>query len=221
MARSKYVLPFIAFVAVGMAIGLLFQLSFFWRLEEFSGTNHWENDKESALLRLGFECDYLKSISRPHLEISTVVESKTGESIKSKVRTSSGMFLSSKFRQIPIIKAIEKRIAVFSQIPTENGEAIQVLRYETNQYYTWHHDYFSDPFNLKKGGQRVATMLMYLNDVDEGGETIFPQVGSGECSCGGSKVKGLCMKPRKGDAILFWSMVCDPIPCLLRFSCTV
>ncbi|URD93369.1 P4Hc [Musa troglodytarum] len=231
MARSKYVLPFIAFVAVGMAIGLLFQLSFFWRLEEFSGTNHWENDKESALLRLGFvkpeilswspriilfhnflsmeECDYLKSISRPHLEISTVVESKTGESIKSKVRTSSGMFLSSKFRQIPIIKAIEKRIAVFSQIPTENGEAIQVLRYETNQYYTWHHDYFSDPFNLKKGGQRVATMLMYLNDVDEGGETIFPQVGSGECSCGGSKVKGLCMKPRKGDAILFWSMGLD------------
>ncbi|THU57312.1 hypothetical protein C4D60_Mb03t02190 [Musa balbisiana] len=189
MARSKYVLPFIAFVAVGMAIGT---------------NNHWENDKESALLRLGFvkpeilswspriilfhnflsmeECDYLKSIARSHLEISTV-------SIKSKVRTSSGMFLSSKDRQIPIIKAIEKRIAVFSQIPTENGEAIQ--------------------FSLKNGGQRVATMLMYLNDVDEGGETIFPQAGSSECSCGGNKVKGLCMKPRKGDAILFWSMGLD------------
>ncbi|XP_018678679.2 prolyl 4-hydroxylase 1 isoform X5 [Musa acuminata AAA Group] len=219
MARSKYVLPFIAFVAVGMAIGwsrsllgfgLLFQLAFIWRLEEFSGTNnHWENDKESALLRLGFECDYLKSIARPHLEISTVVDPETGESIKSKVRTSSGMFLSSKDRQIPIIKAIEKRIAVFSQIPTENGESIQVLRYETNQYYTPHHDYFSDAFNLKNGGQRVATMLMYLNDVDEGGETIFPQAGSGECSCGGNKVKGLCMKPRKGNAILFWSMGLD------------
>ncbi|XP_064954137.1 prolyl 4-hydroxylase 1-like isoform X1 [Musa acuminata AAA Group] len=241
MARSKYVLPFIAFVAVGMAIGwsrsllgfgLLFQLAFIWRLEEFSGTNnHWENDKESALLRLGFvkpeilswspriilfhnflsmeECDYLKSIARPHLEISTVVDPKTGESIKSKVRTSSGMFLSSKDRQIPIIKAIEKRIAVFSQIPAENGESIQVLRYETNQYYTPHHDYFSDAFNLKNGGQRVATMLMYLNDVDEGGETIFPQAGSSECSCGGNKVKGLCMKSRKGDAILFWSMGLD------------
>ncbi|KAJ8501158.1 hypothetical protein OPV22_011710 [Ensete ventricosum] len=231
MAPSKYVLPFIAFVSFGMAIGLLFQLAFIWRLEEFSGTNHWENDKESALLRLGFvkpeilswspriilfhnflsieECDYLKSIARPHLEISTVVDAKTGKSVKSNIRTSFGMFLSSEDRQIPIIKAIEKRIAVFSQIPIENGEYIQVLRYETNQYYVPHHDYFSDPFNLKRGGQRVATMLMYLTDVDEGGETFFPQAGSGECSCGGIKVKGLCLKPRKGDAILFWSMGLD------------
>jgi prolyl 4-hydroxylase len=33
-------------------------------------------------------------------------------------------------------------------------------------------------FNLKRGGQRVATMLMYLTDGVEGGETHFPQVSS-------------------------------------------
>lgn len=34
------------------------------------------------------------------------------------------------------------------------------------------------------------------------------QAGEGECSCGGKMVKGLCVKPNKGDAVLFWSMVC-------------
>lgn len=33
------------------------------------------------------------------------------------------------------------------------------------------------------------------------------QAGSGECSCGGKFVKGICVKPNKGDAVLFWSMV--------------
>nr|CAD1821582.1 unnamed protein product [Ananas comosus var. bracteatus] len=152
------------------------------------------------------ECDYLKAIARPRLQISTVVDAKTGKGIKSEVRTSSGMFLSTEEQKFPIIKAIEKRISVFSQIPAENGELIQVLRYEPNQYYRPHHDYFSDTFNLKRGGQRVATMLIYLSDNVEGGETHFPMAGDGECSCGGKMVKGLCVKPAKGDAVLFWSM---------------
>lgn len=36
------------------------------------------------------------------------------------------------------------------------------------------------------------------------------QAGSGECSCGGTIVKGMCVKPTKGDAVLFWSMVSFP-----------
>ena len=57
---------------------------------------------------------------------------------------------------------------------SENGESIQVLRYELGQKYEPHFDYFFDPVNTQQGGHRYATVLMYLSDVEEGGETIFP-----------------------------------------------
>ncbi|XP_062170554.1 prolyl 4-hydroxylase 1 [Alnus glutinosa] len=195
------------------------------------GISHWDNDEEARVLRVGYvkpeiiswspriivlhkflsmeECDYLRAIALPRLQISTVVDTKTGKGIKSDVRTSSGMFLSPEERKYPMVQAIEKRISVYSQIPVENGELIQVLRYEKGQYYKAHHDYFSDTFNVKRGGQRIATVLMYLSDNVVGGETHFPLAGSGECHCGGKMVGGLSVKPSKGDAVLFWSMGLD------------
>lgn len=45
---------------------------------------------------------------------------------------------------------------------TEHGEGLQVLHYEVGQKYEPHYDYFLDDFNTKNGGQRIATLLMYL-----------------------------------------------------------
>lgn len=45
---------------------------------------------------------------------------------------------------------------------TEHGEGLQILHYEVGQKYEPHYDYFSDEFNTKNGGQRIATVLMYL-----------------------------------------------------------
>ncbi|GFP86776.1 prolyl 4-hydroxylase 1 [Phtheirospermum japonicum] len=237
MAAMRFIFVLLTFVTVGMIIGALFQLAFIRKLEDSYDVSSW-GDKEATALRLGYvkpevvswspriivfhnflspeECDYLRGIAKPRLQVSTVVDTKTGKGMKSKVRTSSGMFLSVEERKYPMIEAIEKRISVFSQVPVENGERIQKHRYEKSQLYKAHHDYFSDTYNLKYGGQRVATMLMYLSDDVEGGETHFPQVvplscqaGTGECSCGGKMVPGLCVKPIKGDAVLFWSMGLD------------
>lgn len=253
-SAMKIVFGLLTFVTVGMIIGALFQLAFIHRLEESSGTmfpsnrkmqefhssgylqlaagiSDWGNDKEAAILRIGYvkpevvnwspriivlhnflsmeECDYLRAIARPRLQVSTVVDTKTGKGIKSNVRTSSGMFLSPEERKYPMIQAIEKRISVYAQVPVENGELIQVLRYEKDQFYRPHHDYFADEFNVKHGGQRIATMLMYLSDNVKGGETYFPLASSDECSCGGKTVTGLSVKPIKGDAVLFWSMGLD------------
>lgn len=45
---------------------------------------------------------------------------------------------------------------------TEHGEGLQVLHYEVGQKYEAHYDYFLDEYNTKNGGQRTATVLMYL-----------------------------------------------------------
>ena len=95
-----------------------------------------------------------------------------------------------------------------SHIPEENGEGMQVLHYVNGQKYEPHHDYFHDTVNPQKsnGGQRVATMLMYLTTVAEGGETVFPNsaervVGNQWSDCA---KRGLAVKTQKGDALLFF-----------------
>lgn len=44
----------------------------------------------------------------------------------------------------------------------EQGEGLQVLQYRESEKYEAHYDYFHDAFNTKNGGQRIATVLMYL-----------------------------------------------------------
>ncbi|CAI5497454.1 unnamed protein product, partial [Closterium sp. Naga37s-1] len=118
------------------------------------------------------ECLYLIHKAAPNMVKSTVVDSDSGGSYSSKIRTSSGSFLSRGSDEV--VASIEKRISDFSHLPVDHGEAIHVLHYEASQEYQAHFDYFHDDINTRNGGQRLATVLMYLSDVEEGGETVFP-----------------------------------------------
>ncbi|XP_078445772.1 putative prolyl 4-hydroxylase 3 [Wolffia australiana] len=174
------------------------------------------------------ECEYLIQLAKPHMEKSMVVDSDTGKSKDSRVRTSSGTFL--KRGQDKMIRAIEQRIADYTFIPVEHGEGLQILHYEIGQKYEPHFDYFLDEYNTQNGGQRMATLLMYLSDVEEGGETIFPSVPAANASlradygqlseCGKT---GLAVRPSMGDALLFWSMKPDASldPLSLHGGCPV
>ncbi|XP_020576604.1 probable prolyl 4-hydroxylase 3 [Phalaenopsis equestris] len=173
------------------------------------------------------ECNYLIELAKPNMEKSTVVDSATGHSKDSRVRTSSGTFL--KRGRDKMIRSIEKRLSDFTFLPVENGEGLQVLHYEVGQKYESHYDYFLDEFNTKNGGQRIATVLMYLSDVEEGGETVFPSAKINSSSlpwynelseCGKG---GLSVRPKMGDALLFWSMKPDATldPYSLHGGCPV
>ncbi|KAL7155547.1 hypothetical protein ABFS83_03G082200 [Erythranthe nasuta] len=173
------------------------------------------------------ECEHLINLAKPHMVKSSVVDTETGKSIDSRIRTSSGMFF--KRGHDSVIRAIEKRIADYSQIPLEHGEGIQVLHYEVGQKYEPHYDYFLDEFHTKNGDQRVATLLMYLSDVEEGGETVFPVAKGNFSSLPGwnetseCAKKGLSVKPKMGDALLFWSLKPDATldPSSLHGACPV
>ncbi|PRW32905.1 Prolyl 4-hydroxylase subunit alpha-2 isoform A [Chlorella sorokiniana] len=154
------------------------------------------------------ECDHIVGLAKPKMERSGVVDTKTGNSDISDIRTSSGTFLER--GQDDVIAGIEERIARWTLLPVGNGEGLQVLHYSKNQEYQAHWDYFFDEKNVANGGNRYATVLMYLNDVEEGGETVFPNIPApggdngpefSECAR-----KHLAAKPRKGAAVLFHSI---------------
>ncbi|KAH9739878.1 putative prolyl 4-hydroxylase 7 [Citrus sinensis] len=153
------------------------------------------------------ECDHLIDLAKDKLETSMVADNESGKSIASEVRTSSGMFLSK--AQDEIVASIEARIAAWTFLPPENGEAMQILHYEHGQKYEPHFDFFRDKMNQQLGGHRIATVLMYLSNVEKGGETIFPNSEVSQSRDGNWSEcarRGYAVKPMKGDALLFFSL---------------
>lgn len=55
-----------------------------------------------------------------------------------------------------------KNYILFLHIFTDNGESLQILRYEIGQFYLPHSDYFNEKYSAENGGNRIATVLMYL-----------------------------------------------------------
>lgn len=139
------------------------------------------------------ECDQLIALSTPRLAPSTIVDPASGMDTMSAARSSDGMFF--RPQENALVERIDRRLAQLMQLPLENGEGLQVLRYRSGAESVPHFDFLmpTNPANvasLARSGQRVSTLVMYLNDVDHGGETIFPEA-------------GLAVAPRRGSAVYF------------------
>jgi prolyl 4-hydroxylase len=139
------------------------------------------------------ECEQMIALSRVKLQRSTVVNAATGEYDVHPDRTSSGTHFQR--GETALVRKIEQRIAALIGAPVDNGEPIQVLHYTPGAEYKPHFDFFDPSYDgndkvLAMGGQRVATLVMYLNDVEAGGSTVFPEV-------------GLDVLPRRGNAVFF------------------
>jgi len=139
------------------------------------------------------ECDALVAAASGRLARSETVAIQNDASEVNTARTSDGMFFER--AENDICARIEARIAALLNWPVENGEGLQVLRYRPGAEYLPHFDYFdphhaSTPAILKRGGQRVGTLVMYLNTPKRGGGTIFPDA-------------KLEVAPVKGHAVFF------------------
>lgn len=126
------------------------------------------------------ECDAMVEDCRDRLRPNGVVDAATGEDVRHEARTSEGTFYDVGANDL--IKKIEHRAHLLSGVPVHHCEGIQILRYGIGAEYKPHYDYF-DPTTagyskiLQRQGQRIVTLIFYLNTCPEGGETIFPKLG--------------------------------------------
>lgn len=130
------------------------------------------------------ECQYLMARAEPLLRPSFVVDPKSGARIPHPVRTSAGMNFGPTQEDL-VVAALNRRIALATGTEPGWGEPLHILRYAPDQEYRPHLDALTGATN-----QRRWTVLVYLNDGFEGGETEFPQL-------------GLAARGAVGDALVF------------------
>lgn len=130
----------------------------------------------------GDECQYLIDSARPYLAPSAVVASKlkdAGGRIQQLSTSRTSLTCNLDRVNVPDLLTKAERLL---QLPRSHMELPQVARYQTTQRYDPHHDAFDlttegGRANSRNGGQRVGTLLVYLNDVKTGGCTSFVKLG--------------------------------------------
>ena len=161
------------------------------------------------------ECKELIGVAHDKMAPSTVSgQGDSARSFQEQSRTSSTAWLPTNSHTLAA--KLYDRVSELVGIPFRLHkhivvEDLQALRYEVNQHYHTHHDYF-DPklhhgFLQGDGRNRFITVLFYLNDVEEGGETCFPMAGDPRpllsySDCG----RGLRVPPQAGKAVIFYSL---------------
>jgi prolyl 4-hydroxylase len=130
------------------------------------------------------ECRYLIEAAMPMLEPSLIIDVGTGRQIRDPVRISDTCGFTWPLEN-PAVHALNRRLAAASGTAVEQGEPLQILRYRPGGEYKPHFDSIPGFAN-----QRAWTMLVWLNEDYEGGETWFP-------------TPRLALKGQPGDAVLF------------------
>lgn len=95
------------------------------------------------------------------------------------------------------ISKIEKQIEALTGIPAENGDNVAVACYEKGGYFKPHYDIY--PGGDSWINDRIISVILYLNDVEEGGETTFPYT-------------GIKVIPKKGTALIFYNILNMSLP---------
>ena len=85
-------------------------------------------------------------------------------------------------RSEALVRIVERRIDDLLGIDPDFGESVQGQRYLTGQEFKPHCDWFWTKADYwkkvsKHGGQRSWTAMVYLNAVEEGGDTMFTRLG--------------------------------------------
>ncbi|GMH34305.1 hypothetical protein BSKO_02139 [Bryopsis sp. KO-2023] len=112
--------------------------------------------------------EHVIRMAAPFLKKSTIVNEGAG-GVDPSIRNSLGTFL---WRlQDSVITELQDQVATWTGIPAHHQEMIQVLRYEGDQMYLPHMDVISGPNQVNN--RRIATVIIFLNDVDGAGDALL------------------------------------------------
>lgn len=138
------------------------------------------------------ECRLLMAMATPLLHPSLTVDPHTGQPVEMQLRTSHDAPFDVLHEDLAL-RMVQARMAAAAQLPLDQAEQLIVLRYEPGQEYRAHRDYLPPDAIARDrpgAGNRLRTICVYLNDVEAGGATTFPNA-------------KLRIEPRAGDAIIF------------------
>lgn len=160
------------------------------------------------------ECDYVIGRAARLIQPATILDPKTGQTRPDPYRKS----YHAAFYPLDddlVLHALDRRIAGLSGLDWSNGEMLAVLTYTPGQEYKPHYDTLPQDGGVgeserARGGQRVMTILVTLNDGFSGGATTFTKT-------------GLALKPGPGEAIVFRNVSeeDEPDPLTLHAGCPV
>jgi len=163
------------------------------QLREFYEIGQKVNDDPLVYVFEGFldskEIESLLDAARPKLQQALVSSAKSG--VSSPGRYGSNCWISHSYG--PAIEELSLRVAEVVGIGLEFAESLQVIYYGKTEEYASHYDAWDASTErgqrcMAKGGQRLITCLLYLNDVEEGGGTCFPKLDMEVCAKKGRMV---------------------------------
>lgn len=146
------------------------------------------------------ECRYVIYAGARHLSRSQVIHPQTGQRLEYDIRTSRDMSFAPSIEDAGI-RLLQARAAALAGAELAHCEPLTLLHYAPGEQYRPHRDYYlpSAPQMSDGGGQRNATVCVYLNEVQAGGETAFP-------------ARDLDVRPRRGRAVMFRNVHADGRP---------
>ncbi|XP_023036059.1 prolyl 4-hydroxylase subunit alpha-2-like isoform X3 [Drosophila willistoni] len=139
----------------------------------------------------------LQEMAKPELKRATVYNSTKNTNQFVKTRTAKVAWFLDTFNQLT--ERLNQRIMDMTNFVLNGSEMLQVMNYGLGGYYVKHFDYFNtttNPHISQINGDRIATVLFYLNDVEQGGATVFPEIKK-------------AVFPKRGSAIMWYNLKDD------------